>query len=45
MGRRTHVPETPLGRYAEGAKGAEKVQIHAGGIRSAVYSFLGIIGY
>ena len=45
MGRRTYVPETPWGRTTEGAKGAEKVQVRAGGKRPAVYSFLGIVGY
>ena len=45
MGKRTHVPETPLGRDTEGTERAEKVQIHVGGKRSVVYSFLGTLGY
>ena len=35
MGKRTRVPETPWGRVTERYKVAGKVQIHAGGKRSA----------
>ena len=45
MGIRTYVPKNLWERVTEGAKGAEKVQIHVGGKISAVYSFLGIVGY
>ena len=45
MGKGTHDPGTPWGRVTEGAKGAEKVQVHVGGKRPAVCSFSKIIGY
>ena len=45
MGRITYDPETPWGRVTEGAKGAEKVQIHVGGERLVVHSLPGIVKY